>query len=55
MNHSVCQWAYEGLDDYWATECGNAHTFITDGPTENKYKFCPYCSKELCVVPEAVE
>jgi hypothetical protein len=47
----VCQWLYEGLEDRWDTECGNAHVFITDGPKENRYKFCPYCGKELCELP----
>lgn len=32
------------------TECGNAHIFAYGNPTENDYKFCPYCGKKIKVV-----
>ena len=36
--------------DAWDTECGNAHVFFDEGPTENGYKYCPYCGREVEVV-----
>lgn len=41
-----CRWT-EDDEGIWYTECGNAHEFMTDSPTENKYKFCPYCGREI--------
>ena len=43
-----CKW--ELIDEdagVYETECDNMHYFVSDGPTENKYKYCPYCGKEL--------
>lgn len=46
----TCKWQYgEEWDEgnVWETECRiNAHYFSGDGtPTENEYKYCPYCGK----------
>lgn len=38
-----CRWTYDDIDDAWDTACENKHCFITDGPRENGYTFCPYC------------
>jgi hypothetical protein len=38
-----CIWN-EDKDGMWRTDCDQ----FSDGtPTENSYKFCPYCGKEL--------
>lgn len=47
MQKAFCEWTYEGLEDYWATACGNKHVFIDGGPVDNKHKFCPYCGNEI--------
>lgn len=46
-----CEWKQddEGADIYY-TECENCHMFIDGSPSENKYKFCPYCGKKVKVV-----
>ena len=44
--NQVCEWHLNDLG-YYDTACGNAHEFITDGPGENDYRFCPYCGKTL--------
>lgn len=41
-----CEWR-EDADGNWWTSCDNIHAFITAGPVENRYKFCPYCGKPL--------
>jgi len=41
-----CRWT-EIAEGCWKTECGEAHEFWVDGPTENKHRFCPYCGKRL--------
>jgi hypothetical protein len=47
-----CAWTEDAnyWDDYpvkWETDCGEAFTFIDDGPTENGIRFCCYCGKPL--------
>lgn len=43
-----CRWQHDE-DCYWSTSCGEAHVFETDGPEENKHKFCPYCGGKLVI------
>lgn len=43
----VCEWKYNGNEYLWETSCGNLHIFMSDGPNENKYQYCPYCGKEI--------
>lgn len=42
----TCTWT-EDDDGYYETSCGEMHVFITGTPSENHYKFCPYCGLEL--------
>ena len=44
-----CLWVYDVVFDCgnWETQCGEMFEFVTDGPVENKFKFCPYCGGEL--------
>ena len=45
-----CLWTI--TDDGWFnTSCGNAFEFTTHGPTENKFKFCPYCGNSATAIP----
>ena len=48
-----CTWREEmQVDDVaWQTSCGNLFSFSADGPTENRFKFCPYCGGGLIVAP----
>ena len=41
-----CEW-HEDEAGNWTTACGHMFMFFTDGPGENKMRFCPYCSKPL--------
>lgn len=41
-----CAWMQDGEGNWW-TDCGEGHTFIDGGPTENSMKFCCYCGKTL--------
>lgn len=41
-----CLWTPDA-DGYWKTACGQGHTFITDGPTENNHRFCCYCGGRI--------
>ena len=46
-----CEWMQDdGATDIYETKCGNSHMFIDGNPSENKYKYCPYCGKEIKVV-----
>lgn len=57
----TCVWTETmGLDeDYWDTKCQQSFTFMTAGPEENHFKFCPYCGGILELVrreaPDALE
>jgi hypothetical protein len=51
----ICMWKYDEYTDSWDTECNNKHQFMTDGPEENNYKFCPYCGRKLIPVKSKQE
>ena len=42
-----CQWVDDAIEPYWATECGEAFTFIEGGPIENGMRFCCYCGGKI--------
>jgi len=44
---TVCRWKKDKEDGVYDTNCGNRFEFNADGPTENHFKFCPYCGKKL--------
>lgn len=41
----TCRWANENSP--YDTECGNLFEFIDGTPSENGFKFCPFCGKEI--------
>lgn len=47
----VCEWRLDPDPDFtvWETSCDEMFQFEADGPTENKFKFCPYCGDTLKV------
>jgi hypothetical protein len=50
VQEGVCLWLLWDIDcDMWDTTCGNEFQFTTDGPRENKFRFCPYCGGRLRV------
>lgn len=46
----VCEWEYNDAEYYWESSCDHLHIFMSDGPKENEYGFCPYCGKKIKVV-----
>ena len=46
----VCEWKYSDSEYYWESSCEHLHIFMSDGPKENEYDFCPYCGKNIKVV-----
>jgi len=42
-----CQWVWSEIT--YDSECGGIFQFNVDGPTENGFRFCPYCGKSLIV------
>lgn len=42
---------YDGLiddvHDKWDTACGEAFKVMSDGPTENAMRFCPFCAHPI--------
>lgn len=46
MTDQTCVWVDQ--DSHWyESACNNAFVFNDDGPTENGFKFCPYCGLPL--------
>lgn len=41
-----CAWS-ANEDGAYETTCGNIFEFNADGPTENGFKFCPYCGASI--------
>lgn len=52
---TLCQWMLQTEPDggeWWATDCGEGHQFMHDGPALNGYRYCPYCGGRLVVRQE---
>ena len=49
-----CQWKEDG-DGIWNTGCGHLFEFTADGPTENQFRFCPYCGGKILICEETQE
>ena len=43
----TCLWEFDEHHGFYETGCKNAFLFETEGIKENKFKFCPYCGKEI--------
>ena len=50
VSDDVCEWKYNDTEYYWESSCDHLHIFMSDGPKENEYDFCPYCGKKIKVV-----
>ena len=50
VSDDVCEWEYNDSEYYFESSCGHLHIFMSDGPKENEYDFCPYCGKKIKVV-----
>ena len=47
-NPPACHWTPPKDDDEpWSTSCDNLFQFFDGGPTDNSFKFCPYCGGTL--------
>ncbi len=44
-----CEWLMHWENDYevWRTGCDRAFEYMTGGPVENDYQFCPGCGKRI--------
>lgn len=49
----ACRWR-ETVDGQWESGCGRVWEFLSDGPTENGVRFCPFCGHPLVAVPVTV-
>ena len=54
-NKQSCLWTPWDVNVYdsgtYETECGTAHCFIEGDVRYNDHKCCPYCGKEILVLP----
>ena len=50
VSDDVCEWKYNDYEYYFESSCEHLHIFMSDGPKENEYDFCPYCGKKIKVV-----
>ena len=50
VSDDVCEWEYNDSEYYFESSCEHLHIFMSDGPKENEYEFCPYCGKKIKVV-----
>ena len=46
----VCGWKYNDSEYYFESSCKHLQIFMSDGPKENEYRFCPYCGKKIKIV-----
>ena len=48
--HPPCTWTLDNDDDgdqRWSTACGETFEFITGGPDDNNFRYCPGCCKRI--------
>lgn len=50
VSDDVCEWKYDDSEYYFESSCDHLHIFMSDGPKENEYKYCPYCGKKIKAV-----
>ena len=50
VSDDFCEWKYNDSEYYFESSCDHLHVFMSDGPKENEYDFCPYCGKKIKVV-----
>ena len=50
VSDNVCEWKYNDSEYYFESSCEHLHIFMSGGPKENEYRFCPYCGKKINVV-----
>ena len=50
VSDDVCEWKYNDSEYYFESSCKHLHIFMSDGPKENEYGFCPYCGKKIKIV-----
>ena len=50
LSDDVCEWKYNDTEYYWESSCDHLRIFMSDGPKENEYDFCPYCGKKIKIV-----
>ena len=50
VSDDVCEWKYNDSEYYFESSCEHLHIFMSDGPKENEYRFCPYCGKRIKVM-----
>ena len=47
IKSGVCIWSQDEAGDMWSADCGDAWTFVDDGPLENNVRFCPFCGRKV--------
>ena len=47
VSNDMCEWKYNDSEYYFESSCKHLHIFMSDGPKENEYRFCPYCGKKI--------
>ena len=50
VSDNVCEWKYNDSEYYFESSCKHLQIFMSDGPEENEYRFCPYCGKKIKIV-----
>ena len=50
VSDDVCEWKYNDSEYYFESSCKHLHIFMSGGPKENEYRFCPYCGKKIKIV-----
>jgi hypothetical protein len=50
-----CRWCFGDIDGYWATACAHAFVFNDGGPSDNDFRFCPFCGLPLRIADAATD
>ena len=50
-DNKTCMWSEDGCSSPWASACGHYFEFNEGGPTDNGFKFCPFCGRTCEEIP----
>ena len=42
-----CFWKIDAVDGGYKTWCNRKHEFTDGTPQDNRYKYCPFCGKQI--------
>jgi hypothetical protein len=52
---TTCRWDEDDIAGVWRAACGRVFEFTAASPSDNGFRFCPYCGGVLVELPAIPE